>query len=79
MEAKIDSGGRILVPKLYRESLGLLSGTTVDISAYGSGLQITPGGRAARIARGSNGRLVAHCETPITDDIVFSLVDSSRR
>jgi hypothetical protein len=51
----------------------------VDVSLYGSGLQITPGGRTARLERGSNGRLVAESETVVTDDIMFALIDSARR
>lgn len=41
MEATIDSGGRLLLPKSLREALGLAPGSKVDISAYGNGLQIT--------------------------------------
>ncbi len=60
MEAVIDSGGRILVPKQLRDALGLTPGSTVDISAYGPGLQIVPGGRSARLVRNKDGRLVAN-------------------
>ncbi|HHW82265.1 MAG TPA: AbrB/MazE/SpoVT family DNA-binding domain-containing protein, partial [Actinomycetales bacterium] len=43
MEATIDSGGRLLLPKALRDALGLVPGSKVDISRYGMGLQITPG------------------------------------
>lgn len=79
MEATIDSGGRILVPKSLRDALGLTPGTTVDISAYGTGLQVTPGGRTARLQRDADGRLVAVSETVVTDDDVFALIESGRR
>ncbi|CAN5609111.1 type II toxin-antitoxin system antitoxin VapB27 [soil metagenome] len=79
MEAVIDSGGRIVLPKQLRDALGLTPGARVDISAYGGGLQITPGGRTARIERDANGRLVARSDTEITDEMMFALIDSGRR
>lgn len=79
MEATIDSGGRLLLPKVLRDSLGLTPGSKVDISPYGSGVQITPGGRTARLERDPGGRLVAQAETVITDEAMFALIDSGRR
>lgn len=79
MELTVDSGGRIVLPKVLRDAYGLLPGTTVDVSAYGTGLQITPGGRTARIARERGGRLVAQGTTPVTDEIVSALIDAGRR
>lgn len=79
MELTIDSGGRIVLPKALRDAYGLLPGTVVDVSAYGSGLQITPGGRTARVERDDDGRLVSRGETPVTDDMVSALLDSGRR
>ena len=79
MKATIDSGGRLLLPKALRDALGLAPGSTVDVSAYGAGLQITPGGRSARLERDGEGRLVAISDTVVTDDAVFSLIDGGRR
>lgn len=79
MEAKIDAGGRLLLPKSLRDALGLAPGSTVDVSPYGSGIQITPGGRTARLERTEDGRLVAVSETVVTDDAMFALIDSGRR
>lgn len=45
----MDSVGRILVPKALRAALGLRAGSTVDISAYGTGLQVVPLERTARL------------------------------
>ncbi len=69
----------MLLPKALRDALGLAPGATVDISAYGAGLQITPSGRTARIERGADGRLVARSDTPVTDDDLFALIDAGRR
>lgn len=79
MEATIDAGGRLLLPKRLRDSLGLVPGSTVDVSVYGSGVQITPGGRTARIERDEDGRLIARSKTAVTDEVMFALVDSGRR
>jgi len=79
MDATIDSAGRILLPKALRDSLGLAPGSTVDVAAYGAGVQITPGGRTARLQRNEEGRLVATSDTDFTDEEMFALIDSSRR
>jgi AbrB family looped-hinge helix DNA binding protein len=79
MEAVIDSGGRIVLPKQLRDALGLTPGSKVDVSAYGGGLQITPGGRTARVERDANGRLVARADTEVSDEMMFALIDSGRR
>lgn len=79
MEATIDSGGRLLLPKGLRDALGLAPGSTVDISFYGSGVQITPGGRTARLERTEDGRLVSRGETEVDDGAMYALIDSGRR
>lgn len=78
METTIDAVGRIVVPKPLREALGLVAGSTVDISRYGAGLQLVPTGRTARLVEES-GVLVATGETMIDDDVVVGLIDSGRR
>ena len=79
MEVTIDAAGRLLLPKAVRDSLGLAPGTIVDVSVYGAGAQITPGGRTARLQQDEDGRLVAVSETPVTDDDMFALIDAGRR
>ncbi len=79
MEAVIDSGGRVVLPKQLRDALGLTPGSTVDISAYGDGLRIVPGGRTARVERDAHGRLIARSDTEVTDETMFALIDSVRR
>lgn len=79
MEGVIDSGGRVVLPKQLRDALGLTPGTRVDISAYGAGVQIIPGGRTARLEREEDGHLVATADTAVTDEMMFALIDSGRR
>jgi AbrB family looped-hinge helix DNA binding protein len=78
MQAIVDQVGRIVVPKVLRDRLGLVPGSVVDVSLYGDGLHIAPGGRTARLER-RDGVLVAVSETLISDEDVANLVDSVRR
>ncbi len=78
MEAVVDAMGRVVIPKALRDALGLAPGTRIDISRYGDGVQITPGGRTARVVREGD-LLVATSSTQIDDDVVFGLIDASRR
>lgn len=68
-----------MLPKQLRESLGIVPGATVDVSPYGSGVQITPGGRTARLERLSDGRLVASSDTVVTDEMMYAAIDAGRR
>lgn len=79
MEATVDAGGRILLPKQLRDALGISPGTKVDVSWYGNGIQITVGGRTARLAENDSGRLVAESSTVVDDDAMYALIDSGRR
>lgn len=79
MEARIDSLGRLVVPKQLRDELGLEAGTVVDISRYGDGLRLVVGGRTARLVTDEDGHLVAESDTVVTDEMVFSLIDAGRR
>ena len=78
MKARVDSVGRIVVPKALREALGLRPGSTVDISRYGQGLQVVPVSRSAQIVL-EDGVPVVTGEATIDDDAVFGLIDSGRR
>lgn len=78
VEISIDSVGRIVIPKPLRDALGLVPGSTLDISRYGAGLQLLPTGRTARLVDEA-GVLVATGDTAIDDDVVFGLIDTGRR
>ena len=78
MEAIVDQAGRIVLPKFIRDALGLLPGTTVDISPYGAGVQVVPAGRTARIVEEGD-VLVSAGDTPVSDDILFGLIDAGRK
>lgn len=78
MKTTIDSAGRIVIPKQYRDAVGLTPGSEVDVSIYGAGIQLIPGGRTATLVE-EDGYLVIDGETKITDADVFALIDAGRR
>lgn len=78
METTVDAAGRIVIPKSLREELGLSPGSTVDISRYGFGLQIVPGGRSGHLEV-VDGRLVLTGEGEIDNADVLRLLDAGRR
>lgn len=79
MESVVDSVGRVVIPKPLRNALGMTPGTLVAVTRYGNGIQITVGGRTARLKDAKHGLRVATGHTPIDDDVVFGLIDASRR
>ena len=79
MQTTLDSGGRVLIPQVLRESFGLIPGSTIDISASGTGIQIAPGGSEAHIVRNQYGRLVAIGTESVTDDMMYNLIDAGRK
>jgi AbrB family looped-hinge helix DNA binding protein len=78
MKTTIDSAGRLVVPKVLRDRLGLEAGSTVDISPYGAGLQLVAVSRTARVRKVGRA-LVAESDTVITDEDVLALLDADRR
>lgn len=78
MDAKVDAVGRIVIPKPLREALGLVAGSPVDVTVYGTGLHVQPGGRTARLVP-VDGHLVGDSDTRFDDDVVFGLLDAGRR
>lgn len=78
MRTTIDGAGRIVLPKPLRDALGLVAGSTVDISQYGMGLQIIPAGRTARLVE-EGGVLVATGDTTIDDETILNLIDTARK
>jgi AbrB family looped-hinge helix DNA binding protein len=78
MDVTVDSVGRIVVPKAFRDALGIKAGSTVDVSLYGAGIQLIPVGHTARLVE-VDGRLIARSDTVIDDNDVLGLLDAGRR
>ena len=76
MSTTPDSGGRVVVPKAYRDTLGLTPGWEADISPFGAGLRLTLG-PATLVEK--QGRLVARGKGLATDEIIYALIDAGRK
>lgn len=79
MKLTMDKAGRVVIPKALRERLGMLDGGTFDASQYGSGIQLVPQQGFAKLVEDDDGYLVVETETPVTDEMVFALVDELRK
>jgi len=77
MKATIDKAGRLVIPKVLRDSLGLRSGD-VDVYADGAGIRVEP--IAGEELSERDGRLVIPASgVTITDDDVRVLRDAGHR
>jgi AbrB family looped-hinge helix DNA binding protein len=75
----MDAAGRVMLPKPLRDSMGLVPGQKIEVTAYGAALTMVPEGPTARLVRNKAGRLVAHSDTEVTDEMIRALVDEGRR
>lgn len=77
MRGTIDSAGRLVIPKVLRDRLGLRAGE-VEIVPDGSGIRIEPVANAEVVER--NGRLVVPAAgAGIDDDLVRALREADQR
>ena len=77
MKATIDKAGRLVIPKLLRDRLGLRAGV-VEVVADGAGLRVEPLAAESLIERGE--RLVIPASgAPVDDDTVLALRDGDQR
>jgi AbrB family looped-hinge helix DNA binding protein len=81
MRATIDRAGRIVVPKVLREELGLTPGTELDLEAVEGRLVLAPQTPAVRLEEGPHGlRLVPEVVAePLGSDEVRALIERQRR
>lgn len=74
MKATIDNAGRVVIPKVVRDRLGLLPGE-VEIMVDGTGVRIEPVSGDDLIRRG-NRSVVPPSGSTIDDDAVRALRDA---
>lgn len=82
MKSTIDAAGRIVVPKVLRDRLGLASGRSVDIREREGRLEIEPVPTPMSLIKSKRGGRVAVPSgklPPLTDDIVRDTIEQTRR
>ena len=77
MKATIDKAGRLVIPKLLRDRLGLRAGV-VEVVADGAGLRVEPLAAESLIERGERLVIPASGAT-VDDDTVRALRDGDQR
>jgi AbrB family looped-hinge helix DNA binding protein len=70
MRTTIDKAGRVVIPKVLRDALGLAAGE-VELTRDGAGVRIEPVAGEGAVER--EGRYVIDSDQPLTDDEVRSL------
>lgn len=81
MKTTIDSGGRVVIPKAIRESLGLRPGEELEVRERDGRVEMEPLPRKVWLEE-RGGRLVAVTEEPVaplTVDDVRAVVERLRR
>ena len=77
MRSTIDKAGRLVVPKILRDRIGLSAGA-VELIADGTGIRIEPVAGEGRAEEG--GRLVIPASgVSLDDELVRALRDADRR
>lgn len=81
MKSTIDAAGRIVVPKMLRDRLGLSGGAVVDIREREGRLEIEPAPVDMTLVKRPGGRVAAPKAKlpPLTDEIVRETLERTRR
>jgi AbrB family looped-hinge helix DNA binding protein len=77
MKVALDSAGRMVIPKPFREELGLTGGAELDVNLVNGHLEISARPRRKRIT-GSRRRASQPGSSPLTDDAVRRAVEIAR-
>jgi AbrB family looped-hinge helix DNA binding protein len=81
MVATIDAAGRIVVPKVLRDALGLRAGTRLEVTERDGALVIQPAPVPMRLVRRPEGPVIEPEEPlpTLTADEVRAILESGRR
>jgi AbrB family looped-hinge helix DNA binding protein len=81
MKSTIDPAGRIVVPKVLRERLGLAGGRVVDIRERDGRLEIEPAPTPMALVKRRGGRVAVPAKKlpPLTDELVRETIEQTRR
>ncbi len=81
MKSTIDAAGRIVVPKVLRERLGLTGGRAIDIREREGRLEIEPAPTPMKLVKRRGGRVAVPARKlpPLTDEMVRDTLEQLRR
>jgi len=81
MQTRIDAAGRLVVPKSFREALGLGSGQLVELSIVDGRLEIEPAATPMRLVRRGRSVLAVPERSlpPLSAEQVRSTLERIRR
>lgn len=81
MRTTIDGAGRVVIPKVLRERLGLLGGRAVDIREREGHLEIEPAPTPMTLVRRGRVRVAVPARKlpALTDEIVRDTIEQLRR
>lgn len=84
MQTTIDQAGRVVVPKSFRERLGLRPGQVILLEETHMGLLLTPVVGEPQITETPNGPVIVPRSEdqdgpPLTDEVVRGLLEAGRR
>ena len=78
MKVSIDRAGRVVVPKTFREELGLSPDVSLEIEVVDGHLELSAPSQPARVVDGPSGPMVAATDTPIGDEQVRHVLEAAR-
>lgn len=78
MHVSIDSAGRVVVPKQFRDELGLSPEVPLEIDVVDGHLELSAPHKPAKIVQGPNGPVVAATGTPITGEEIRRTLEAVR-
>jgi AbrB family looped-hinge helix DNA binding protein len=79
MRSTIDAGGRVVIPKVLREKLGLVAGASVEITERDGSVEIAPAATPMTL-RGAEPVAIAEQTMPsLSAEQVRDVVESIRR
>jgi AbrB family looped-hinge helix DNA binding protein len=78
MRAKLDRRGRITIPRLLREELGLSPGMQLEVGVVGNRVELWAHREPPVVIEGTGGPVVARTGTVISDEDVRQLLEAAR-